>query len=60
MDTNATDKRIANISEMPREALQEAIKSAKNAREKVRAKLASGEAIIIPKEINDFLEAKAS
>jgi len=30
-----------------------------NAREKVRAKLASGEPIIIPKEINDaFLEAE--
>jgi len=54
-------RRIAiDYSMLTKEQRSQILLDEKKARDKVRAKLASGEAIIIPKVINDFLEAKAS
>ncbi|MFA6143467.1 MAG: hypothetical protein WCW84_02270 [Sulfurimonas sp.] len=53
-------RRIApNYGQMTEKEMNSFLDNEHNAREKVRAKLASGEPIIIPKEINDaFLEAE--
>ena len=56
MDANNVNKKIANINDMPRAALQEALNSAKKTRLIVRSKLAKGEQIVIPKRIADALE----
>jgi hypothetical protein len=52
----STKKTVINISDMPKDALVNAVKTAKIARDKVRSKLAKGEKLVIPKEIADAME----